>query len=107
MSHFSAARIAPMGTTMAVQLARTAPRSTPALRPSKVAVWPIDDRRYGLDLTYHGPTGYADAESAQGFFAGRGVTAGFRQELDGSWSVRLGPVPSSDVRSLLDLFIAA
>ena len=75
---------------VSVSLVSTAPRSTPALRPSKVAVWPIDDRRYGLDLTYHGPTGYSDAEAAQGFFSGRGVPAGFRQELDGSWSVRLG-----------------
>lgn len=76
-----------------------------ALRPSRVSVWLIDDRRYGLDLTYHGPTGYRDAENLQAMFDAKNHRSTFRQELDGAWTVRLGPVPATIARQLVELMI--
>jgi hypothetical protein len=64
-----------------------------SLRPNRISIWPIDDVRFGVDFTYHGATGYADAEFARTMFESAGLAASFRQELDGAWSVRLGPMP--------------
>lgn len=71
------------------------PATTPqtSLRPNRVSIWPIDDERFGIDLSYHGVTGYSDAEFACTVLNGSGYKTTFRQELDGAWSVRLGPLP--------------
>lgn len=76
----------------------------PSLRPNRVSIWPIDDERFGIDFTYHGATGYADAELAQKMLDGAGSTTTFRQELDGAWSVRLGPLPRAAMLEVLNRF---
>jgi hypothetical protein len=63
------------------------------LRPNRISIWPIDDERFGIDFTYHGATGYADAEFADSIIKAAGFATTFRQELDQAWSVRIGPVP--------------
>jgi hypothetical protein len=75
-----------------------------SLRPNRISIWPIDDERFGVDFTYHGATGYADAEFARTILEAGGLAAGFRQELDGAWSVRLGPLPRGAMLEALHRF---
>jgi hypothetical protein len=65
---------------------------TAHLRPDKIAVWPVEGDRYGIDLSYAGATGYTRADQAQQAIEARGITTGFRQELGDMWTVRLGPL---------------
>jgi hypothetical protein len=62
------------------------------LRPDKIAVWPVEHGRYGVDLSYSGVTGYTRADEAHQVISSRGMTASFRQELGDMWTVRLGPL---------------
>ena len=75
-----------------------------SLRPNRISIWPIDDDRFGVDFTYHGATGYSDAEFARTLFDTAGFTAAFRPELDGAWSVRLGPMPRAAMLDALHRF---
>jgi hypothetical protein len=74
------------------------------LRPNRIAIWPIDDDRYGIDFTYHGATGYADAEFADTIIKNAGFRTTFRQELDQAWTVRIGPVPRTAMLETLQCF---
>src|SRR3954447_25801918 len=74
------------------------------LRPDRIAIWPIDDDRYGIDFTYHGATGYADAEFADTIIKNAGFRTTFRQELDQAWTVRIGPVPRTAMLETLQRF---
>lgn len=74
------------------------------LRPSRVSVWPVEAGTYGIDFTYHGATGYADAERAEGVLRGHGLKTSFRQELDSAWTVRIGPLQRQHMRTVLDRF---
>jgi hypothetical protein len=74
------------------------------LRPDRISIWPVDDDRYGIDFTYHGATGYADAEFADALIKGAGLRTTFRQELDQAWTVRIGPVPRSAMLETLQRF---
>jgi integrase/recombinase XerD len=74
------------------------------LRPNRIAIWPIDDDRYGIDFTYHGATGYADAEFADTIIKNAGFRTTFRQELDQAWTVRIGPVPRTAMLETLQRF---
>ncbi len=73
-------------------------------RPSRVAIWPVSEGRYGVDLSYHGPTGFRDAEIAESALAAGGIKTTFRQELDSAWTVRFGPIPRDAMRLLLDRY---
>jgi hypothetical protein len=37
---------------------------TAHLRADKIAVWPVEDDRYGIDLSYAGAIGYTRADQA-------------------------------------------
>jgi hypothetical protein len=74
------------------------------LHPNRVAIWPVESGEFGIDFTYHGATGYADAESADRLLSGHGLRTSFRQELDSAWTVRLGPLPREHMRAVLDHF---
>jgi hypothetical protein len=74
------------------------------LRPNRIAIWPIDEDRYGIDFTYHGATGYADAEFADTIIKTAGLRTTFRQELDQAWTVRIGPIPRSAMLETLQRF---
>jgi hypothetical protein len=43
--------------------------------------------------TAYGATGYTDAEAAEQMLQVAGLATSLRQELDGAWSVRFGPLP--------------
>jgi hypothetical protein len=75
-----------------------------SLRPSRVSIWPVETGGYGLDFTYHGATGFRDAEAAKAIFEFNDLKVTFVQELDGAWTVRLGPLPREHVRQVLDQY---
>jgi hypothetical protein len=74
------------------------------LHPNRVSVWPVEIGGYGIDFTYHGATGYSDAELAEQVLQAGGLGTSFRQELDGAWTVRFGPLPREHMREVLDRF---
>jgi hypothetical protein len=78
--------------------------ATRSLHPSRVSIWPVETGGYGIDFTYHGATGYKDAEFAESVLQAGGLPTTFRQELDGAWTVRFGPLPREHMREVLDRF---
>lgn len=77
---------------------------TLSLHPNRVSIWPVEVGGYGIDFTYHGPTGYTAAEAAEEILRLNGLRTTFRQELDGAWTVRFGPLPRAEMRAALDRF---
>jgi hypothetical protein len=76
-----------------------------ALRPSRLSIWSAESDGFGVDPTFHGATGYADAERTQRELQAAGLMTSFRQEFEGGWTVRFGPVPRQQMRALLGNFI--
>lgn len=81
-----------------------APEPGLSLHPNRVSIWPVEVGGYGIDFTYHGPTGYSAAEAAEEILRFNGLKTTFRQELDGAWTVRFGPLPRAEMRAALDRF---
>jgi hypothetical protein len=73
--------------------------------PDRLTIWPVDDGRYGLDATFQGASGYERAENHQADLERRGVPYGFRQELDGGWTLRFGPLRAIEIASALSAFV--
>lgn len=73
--------------------------------PDRLTIWPIDDGRYGLDATFQGVSGYDRAEHHRLELTERGVPHGFRQELDGGWTLRFGPLRAVEVARALGAFV--
>jgi hypothetical protein len=73
--------------------------------PDRLTIWPIDDGRYGLDATFQGETGYERAQRHRAQLDADQVPHTFRQELDGAWTLRFGPLPASDVAVALGAFV--
>jgi hypothetical protein len=71
-----------------------------------MTIWPVDDGRYGLDATFQGVSGYERAEWHVAALKERGVAHKFQQELDGGWTVRLGPMRAVDVAGALTAYLA-
>jgi hypothetical protein len=73
--------------------------------PDRLAIWPIDDGRYGLDATFQGASGYARAERHEAELTRQGVPYSLKQELDGGWTLRFGPLRAVDVAKALGAFV--
>ena len=73
--------------------------------PDRLTIWPIDDGRYGLDATFQGASGYERAEHHRSELQTRGVQHSFRQEFDGGWTLRFGPLRAVDVARPLSAFV--
>jgi hypothetical protein len=73
--------------------------------PDKVAIWPLDDGRYGLDATFQGASGYERAERHTEALDRSGVTYSFRQELGDGWTLRFGPLTAAEVSTALGAFV--
>jgi len=73
--------------------------------PDRLTIWPVDDGRYGLDATFHGESGYRRAQQHRSELEAEGVPHGFRQELDGAWTLRFGPLRAADVAHALAAFV--
>src|SRR5215211_7647419 len=48
---------------------------TAHLRPDKIAVWPVEGDRYGIDLSYAGATGYTRADQTHQTINPSGINA--------------------------------
>jgi hypothetical protein len=73
--------------------------------PDRLTIWPVDDGRYGLDATFQGATGFQRARRHQLELEREGVPHAFRQELDGAWTLRFGPLPAADIARALSAFV--
>jgi hypothetical protein len=73
--------------------------------PDRLTIWPMDDGRYGLDATFQGATGYARAMQHERELTRLGVQHAFRQELDGGWTLRFGPLPAAAIAQALSAFV--
>lgn len=73
--------------------------------PDRLTIWPMDDGRYGLDATFQGATGYKRALEHEEELTHRNVPHAFRQELDGGWTLRFGPLPASAIGQALSAFV--
>jgi hypothetical protein len=73
--------------------------------PDRLTIWPMDDGRYGLDATFQGATGYGRAMQHERELTGLGVQHSFRQELDGGWTLRFGPLPAAAIGQALAAFV--
>jgi hypothetical protein len=80
-------------------LARTAPQT-----PDRVCVWPLDDGRFGVDVTYEGSSGYELASRHEAGLQAAGIPYSFRQEHGGGWSVRL-TIPAGHVAAVVARFV--
>lgn len=88
---------------MVSELVSTARSAGRRPHPNRVAIWPVEGEGFGIDFTYHGATGYADAEAAERVLKDHGVPTKFIQELGGAWTVRFGPIPRPDARGARSL----
>ena len=73
--------------------------------PDRLTLWPVDDGRFGLDATFQGASGYRRAELHETALRVAGVCYHLRQELDGAWTLRLGPYPTAQARCAIDSFL--
>jgi hypothetical protein len=73
--------------------------------PDRLTIWPVDDGRYGLDATFEGATGYQRAQQHEAELEQDQVPHTFRQELNGSWTLRFGPLPAADIARALSAFV--
>jgi len=73
--------------------------------PDRLTIWPVDDGRYGLDATFQGATGYERAHVHRAELEGHGISHTFRQEADGAWTLRFGPLRAADVAQALAAFV--
>lgn len=73
--------------------------------PDRLTIWPMDDGRYGLDATFQGASGYQRADRHREALECSGVPHRFRQELDGAWTLRFGPLRAIDVATALGAFV--
>jgi len=72
--------------------------------PDRLTIWPVDGR-YGLDASFQGASGYERAEYHRQELDREGVPHSFRQELDGAWTLRFGPLCAVDVAAALGAFV--
>jgi hypothetical protein len=71
----------------------------------RLTIWPMDDGRYGLDATFQGASGYDRAELHIETLKAKGVRHSLRQELDGGWTLRFGPLTATDIDTALSAFV--
>lgn len=71
----------------------------------RIAIWPLDNGSYGLDATFQGASGYERAERHSNVLDHSGVAYSLRQELDGGWTIRFGPLSAADVGVALRSFV--
>jgi hypothetical protein len=71
----------------------------------RIAIWPLDDGSYGLDATFQGASGNERAEVHIAALKEQQVLHSLRQELDGGWTIRFGPLRAADLATALGAFV--
>ena len=74
-------------------------------RADRVTFWPTDSGTYGVDATFQGVSGYGDLETHEAALRRAGVKYSMRQELDGGWTLRFGPLNAEYARRVVEAFI--
>jgi len=77
----------------------------PLLAPDKIAIWPVEGGRYGIDGTYQGASGFERAESQRRRLTASKISASVRQELGDSWTLRLGPLTRGAAWVVIEAFL--
>jgi len=73
--------------------------------PDRLTIWPVDDGRYGLDASFQGATGFQRARRHQEQLEEARVPHSFRQERDGAWTLRFGPLTAAEIAQALAAFV--
>ena len=76
----------------------------PLWAPDRLAVWPLEGGRYGVDAQYFGSTGVTRAERQAQRLASAGLRAGVHLDGEGAL-VRLGPLTHGAVWIALESFL--
>jgi hypothetical protein len=74
-------------------------------RPDKLSIWPTEDGRFGIDVLYLGPQGHRRAEIVVRQIHAAGLGALLREEGEGGWIVRFGPVSREDMLLVLNGYV--
>ena len=75
-------------------------------RPDKLAIWPVDDGGFGIDVRWSGGEGNQRASVVRNLLEQAEVRARLSQSLDGrGWELRVGPVPGAEVARVIDEFV--
>lgn len=71
----------------------------------RLTLWPVDDGRYGLDAVFQGASGYERCEEHERTLKAAGVKCRLLQSMDGSWSLRFGPLTAIEVGQAISAFV--
>jgi hypothetical protein len=71
----------------------------------RLAIWPMEDGRYGLDAMFQGSSGHERAEVHERRLQGSGIAYSFIQELGGGWTLRFGPLSAAEISKALSAFV--
>lgn len=71
----------------------------------RLTLWPVDDGRYGLDAVFQGASGFERCEQHKASLDAAGVRCSLVQGMDGSWSLRLGPLTAHEVGRAIGAFV--
>jgi len=71
----------------------------------KLTLWPLDDGSYGLDAVFQGVSGFERADQAKGALEAAGAKCQLLQNMDDSWSLRLGPLTAHQVGKATSAFV--
>ncbi|HEU5142630.1 MAG TPA: hypothetical protein VFU04_05680 [Solirubrobacterales bacterium] len=72
----------------------------------RLSIWPMDDGTYGLDATFQGASGHERMQQHEAELEAASVRWSLRQELDGGWTLRFGPISAADVAAALRAFVS-
>ena len=73
--------------------------------PDRIAIWPMDDGRYGLDASFQGASGLERAERHSDVLERENVRFSLRQELGDAWTLRFGPLTAHEISLALTAFV--
>lgn len=71
----------------------------------RLTLWPLDDGSYGLDAVFQGVSGFERADQAKSALEGAGAKCQLLQNMDNSWSLRLGPLTAHQVGKAISAFV--
>jgi len=71
----------------------------------RLTLWPVDDGRYGLDAVFQGASGYERCEEHERVLKAAGVKCRLLQNMDRSWSIRLGPLTALEAGKAVSAFV--
>lgn len=74
-------------------------------RPNRLTIWPVEGDMFGIDVSWGGAEGNRRATVVARLAGDAGIRSRLSQGMDGSWEVRVGPVPGADVAGVIEQFV--